>query len=546
MKKTVITLALLFLVILHVFAATQTMHFVLSGPASASSGAAFNIYVEAQTAGGVMDPGYRGTATFASTAGSCVLPDPYTFDASDGGNNIFSFQIITPGVQDIFVSDADDPSISGSISILIEASAAASFSVSAPSSSSAGENSWITVTAKDQYNNIAVLYAGTISFSSTDSQAVLPPDVSFMPGDMGKKILPVVFRTKGTRTVSAFDLLDNSVNGTSNVTGVLSGPLNHFILDAPQAANIGVSFNFAVSAADQFNNPVDNYMGTVQFASGDSSASLPGNYTFVASDYGSRVFLASLNSTGSWNISAADSTAPTVTGTSAGISVSNAGSNFSQPLMLSSYITAPSSYQFVYIYISNPAAIAIAPNSYLEYDVFMPLNNADFYTGMEFAGSFGNMRDFGEATQQYLIDQNGIRCHPSMDLQAFSAGSWYHRKFDLSALGGQTYNQVELSQDTGNQGLNGAPSNKAGTFNALYDNITINNSSGTVLQNIFSNANTVPFSGQVFVDGNLPANRGDGGISASPPLDNYIYIIKGMNLSISPSAGQPTASARVL
>jgi hypothetical protein len=52
----------------------------------------------------------------------------------------------------------------------------------------------------------------------------------------------------------------------------------------------GVSFQITVTAYDAFQRIATGYRGTVQFASSDGNAVLPGNYTFTAGDNGVHIF----------------------------------------------------------------------------------------------------------------------------------------------------------------------------------------------------------------------------------------------------------------
>ena len=347
-------------------------------------------------------------------------------------------------------------------------------------------------------------------------------------------------KTTGIQRIHCQDITYPAINGTSNDINVLAGALAKFLVTAPSSADSGVAFNFVVTAQDAYGNVITNYTGTAHFSSTDGAGILPADYAFQLSDSGSRIFSSTLITNGIQTITATDIISGSINGTSNNINVIIPATSYGQPLLLTSYLTAANTYEFVYIYISQPANTAIANNNYLEYDVFIPSSSADFYTGTEFAGSFGDMRDYGQASQTYIIDQNGVRCHPSMDLGDYANGTWYHRKFNISALGGATYNQAELSQDTGNIGYNGAPSNKAGTFNAVFDNIQFKDSSGNVVKNFFSNFNTIPFNNTVMVDGNVAGNQGNGGISTPAPINNYIWVVKDYSLAQSP-AGNITA-----
>lgn len=529
----------------QIISAAQLDHFNISAPTFSTADSVFYITVTAIANDGSVFTSYTGTVIFTTSSGLAVLPDggTYTFQTSDAGVVVLPVQLMSGGDQSLTVTDSQNDQV-GTTVVTITGGSAASLTISAPASASAGQAFYITVIAKDLYNNVSLSYSGTVHFTSTDSTAVLPPDATFQRDDNGQEILAVTTKTEGTQTISGQDLQNSSISGVSNAIAVSSGIIVNFSVSAPTIANPGTNFNFAVSAMDAYGNVAENYTGTVHFTSSDGAAVLPANYTFQSSDYGSRIFPVTLNTVGSQTITASDASAATITGISNNIDVLASGSTlYSQPLLLTSYLTTANAYQFVYIYISNPASTAIPANSYLQYDVFMPSYNPDFYTGTEFAETVGpaagqwDMRDFGQATQSYIIDQNGIRCHPSMDLSAYADGQWYQRTFNIGSLVGYNYNQAELAQDTGNAGQNGAPSNKAGTFNAVFDNIVFTNSSGSVIKNFYSDNNTIPFNGGASINGTTAANEGSGGISTAPdaiPLNNYIWIVKSLSVTQTP------------
>ena len=64
-------------------------------------------------------------------------------------------------------------------------SGATHFVVSAPSTATAGNAFNFTVIAKDASNNTVPLYGGTVHFTSTDGQAMLPADYTFQAADTG-------------------------------------------------------------------------------------------------------------------------------------------------------------------------------------------------------------------------------------------------------------------------------------------------------------------------------------------------------------------------
>jgi hypothetical protein len=63
-----------------------------------------------------------------------------------------------------------------------------------------------------------------------------------------------------------------------------------FLLSGPSSVTSGTAFNLTVTAVDAYGNVATGYPGTVKFASTDNSATLPGKYTFTASDNGVHTF----------------------------------------------------------------------------------------------------------------------------------------------------------------------------------------------------------------------------------------------------------------
>jgi hypothetical protein len=108
--------------------------------------------------------------------------------------------------------------------LVINPAAATAFVVSAPASASAGNFFNITLTARDAFGNTVTGYTGTVHFTSTDAQAVLPANYTFTAGDGGSHIFSVTLRTPGAHTITATDTVNASITGTSGpitVTGAI-------------------------------------------------------------------------------------------------------------------------------------------------------------------------------------------------------------------------------------------------------------------------------------------------------------------------------------
>src|SRR5205807_1892254 len=138
-----------------------------------------------------------------------------------------------------------------------------------PASATAGSAFNFTVTAQDQFNNTATGYAGTVHFTSSDGQAVLPSDSTRSNGTGSFR---ATLKTAGSQTITATDTANASITGTSNTITVSAAAATHFSVSAPVLATAGAAFSITVTARDQFNNTATGYAGTVHFTSSDSQA----------------------------------------------------------------------------------------------------------------------------------------------------------------------------------------------------------------------------------------------------------------------------------
>jgi dGTPase len=148
----------------------------------------------------------------------------------------------------------------------------------------------VTVTAKDAYGNTATGYTGTVHFTSSDAKAVLPANYTFTSGDAGQHTFSITLKTAGSQSVTASDTVTGSITGTASGIAVNPAAASQFLLSAPSSVTHGVAFSVTLTVEDAYGNVVTGYRGTVHFSSSDSTATLPANYTFTASDAGVHTF----------------------------------------------------------------------------------------------------------------------------------------------------------------------------------------------------------------------------------------------------------------
>jgi predicted outer membrane repeat protein len=205
----------------------------------------------------------------------------------------------------------------------VQAAPPTSFTVAGfPSSTQAGTSGTITVTALYASGSVDTAYTGTVTFSSSDANAVLPASYTFTAADKGVHTFSVTLKTAGTQAVTVTDATSSSIASTQ--TGITVTPAAASTLAVtgfPNPTTVGAAGSFSVTARDAFGNTATGYRGTVHFTSSDAQAVLPGNYTFVTADNGVHSFSATFNTVGAQTLTASDTSSSSITGTHAAITV---------------------------------------------------------------------------------------------------------------------------------------------------------------------------------------------------------------------------------
>ncbi len=280
-------------------------HFNVTAPPTATNGAPVNVIVTALDAFGNTATGYAGMAHFTSTDGAATLPADTTLT---NGVGTFPVTFATNGNQTVTATDTVSASING-VTGSVNVSAApptpaTHFLVSAPGNATAGVAFSVTVTALDAANMPTTGYAGTVHFTSTDANAVLPADATLTNG-VG--VFSATLKTAGSRTITATDTLTSSIADVSDPIDVVAAAPSQFkVSPPPGGTETGTAFSFTVTVVDQFGNTVTSYSGTVHFASSDPNAILPADAPLVN---GVGTFQATFLTGGSQSLSVSDSQA---------------------------------------------------------------------------------------------------------------------------------------------------------------------------------------------------------------------------------------------
>jgi subtilisin-like proprotein convertase family protein len=177
------------------------------------------------------------------------------------------------------------------------------FTVSAPSSATAGSAFSVTVTAHNPDGTVDTGYTGTVHFTSSDTarQVVLPAD-SMLTNGTGSFSVTLV--TAGSQTITATDTVNSAITGSASVSVSAAEVASLTLSGFPSPIYAGTSGTFTVTARDAYGNIATSDNGTVTFTSSDPKASLPGA---SALHNGTGTFTATLNTPGTQSLTAQDS-----------------------------------------------------------------------------------------------------------------------------------------------------------------------------------------------------------------------------------------------
>ncbi len=126
----------------------------------------------------------------------------------------------------------------------------------------AGTATDVTVTARDQYDNVATGYTGTVTFSSSDNgtSTSLPEDYAFLGGDSGAKTFAGGVRliTAGEQSVTATDTAHGSISGNQTAITVNHGDAYKFVIIDPDDGTVDAAITVTVKLEDQYGNIINS------------------------------------------------------------------------------------------------------------------------------------------------------------------------------------------------------------------------------------------------------------------------------------------------
>ena len=294
-------------------ALTKFVFATISSPQTA--GTAFNVTITAEDANGNTVTSYNGGGDNVTISSTGTIQGG-SFTSNNFSNGALTQSVTITNTGNFTLTATGNPGhasgiIGTSNPFTVNPGTATHFTVSAPGSATAGAPINFTVTALDAFNNTATGYLGTVRFLSTDGQAALPANYPFAAGDNGIHVFSATLKTAGSQTISATDVSNGTIAGTSGTILVSAGTAASITATAgtPQSATINTAFaiNLAATVKDAYGNPVGGVVVTLATpGSGASGSFAAGANTATTNSSGVATAAAfTANSTaGSYNVTA--------------------------------------------------------------------------------------------------------------------------------------------------------------------------------------------------------------------------------------------------
>jgi hypothetical protein len=288
-------------------------HFSLSAASTTpTAGATDNLTITAKDLSGNTVTTYGGDQSLTFTGANTIGANQPTVTSKTGTavafgtaetisftSGVAAVSGANNGVMTLYKAESATVTVSdgthtGNASVTVGPASAASYTVSAPGSATAGSPISTTLTAKDTYGNTATGYAGshTVDFSGPHSSPGgtspgYPGSVSFTSG---AGTASVTLYDAETTTVTAADHTTPSITGTSGSVVVASGNAASLMLSAASTTpTAGTSDNLTTTAKDTWGNTASGYTGDKSLTFGGASAAPSGTQPTVTAKTGAAV-----------------------------------------------------------------------------------------------------------------------------------------------------------------------------------------------------------------------------------------------------------------
>lgn len=251
---------------------------VTGGPTSVVAGNAENLMLRALDGYGNLTDD-NDALTFTSSDPKAALP---VGAALTHGTFTGPVTLKTAGSQTVTAASTANAAVNGSTgpSTVTAAAAAAIALTGYPDGAIAGDHiHQLAATVTDAYGNWAQSYAGTLSVTTSDPQAVLPGPTAVTSGSAQ---VPVELRTAGAQTISVTDGSTPALSGSLSVAMAPASASRLVLTPADPTAVAGQPTQLTVTAQDAYGNVVTDDNAPVDVSSSDPSSSQPADVTLTS------------------------------------------------------------------------------------------------------------------------------------------------------------------------------------------------------------------------------------------------------------------------
>jgi FG-GAP-like repeat len=246
---------------------------------SVAAGATVPLTVSVLDDAGNVNPAFLGTVSIVSTDPRATSIT-YQFTTADAGTHTFpaGMKLFTAGSQSIMASA---PFIgTGTQVVTVAIGAAAQLGVTTVPATVAGDPLSVRVISLDAFGNMGAAYTGTVHFTSTDAQAVLPVDYAFTAADAGIHTFTSALKTAGLVRITAADTSSSTFIGTSQPITVTSAAAASLSI-VGGGGSIGVFRPVTIVARDIYGNVATTDNGLVHLSSSDPATVLPADFALT-------------------------------------------------------------------------------------------------------------------------------------------------------------------------------------------------------------------------------------------------------------------------
>ncbi|NOZ60077.1 MAG: hypothetical protein GXO74_00195, partial [Calditrichaeota bacterium] len=238
------------------------------------AGTAFSITITARDAYENKITSFTHAANLSDNSGTLTPATTGNFSAGSWTGNV----TITKAQNDVRITAAYNGKQGISNYFNVNPGALASFDLDPVSTQQAGKSFLVTVTARDNFANIATQFTGTVDIS--DNSGTIEPQISnnFISGVWSGNVM---IRQANSGDVITVTRTNGTETGQSNSFDVISSRVDTFVvstISSPKTA--GVPFSVTITAKDADLNTVTNFNGVANLSdlSGTISPQTTGNF----------------------------------------------------------------------------------------------------------------------------------------------------------------------------------------------------------------------------------------------------------------------------